>query len=167
MTADDTGDGKDALPVVLFDGVCNLCNAAVQWLIERDAKGRLRYASLQSEAASRLLTEHLSPEQINALPDAMILVDGAGVHTSSTAALRITGVLGWPWKAASAFLAVPPVLRDAVYRFVARNRYRWFGTRDTCMIPTPDVATRFLDADEPRPPVDPGTPAANPADRPR
>lgn len=152
--------------MVLFDGVCNLCNAAVQWLIERDGEGRLRYASLQSEAARRLLSEHLSPEQIRALPDAMILVDRAGVHTGSTAALRITGVLGWPWRAASAFLAVPPVLRDAVYRFVARNRYRWFGTRDSCMIPTPDVAARFLDADEPRTPVDPRDPAAEAASNP-
>jgi len=159
---DDTRAGNQAFPVVLFDGVCNLCNASVQWLIERDGKGRLRYASLQSEAAYKLLAEHLSPEEIAALPDAMILVDGAGVHTRSTAALRVAGVIGWPWKAASAFLAVPPVLRDAVYRFVARNRYRWFGTRDTCMIPAPDLATRFLDADEPRPPVEPRDPAANP-----
>jgi predicted DCC family thiol-disulfide oxidoreductase YuxK len=164
---DDKRAREDVLPVVLFDGVCNLCNAAVLWLIERDGKGRLRYASLESEAAYRLLAEHLSREQIRALPDAMILVDEAGVHTRSTAALRSASVLGWPWKAASAFLAVPPVLRDAVYRFVARNRYRWFGTRDTCMIPTPEVATRFLDADDPRPPVDPLDRTASPEDLPR
>jgi predicted DCC family thiol-disulfide oxidoreductase YuxK len=141
-------------PVVLFDGVCNLCNAAVQWLIERDPTGRFRYASLQSAVAHGLLTAHLSEEAIEALPDAIVLIDDAGVHTSSTAALRIAGKLGLPWKALAAFLVVPRFARDAVYRFIARHRYRWFGHREACMVPTPELAERFLDADEPRGPIE-------------
>lgn len=148
-------------PVVLFDGVCNLCNASVQWLLERDRAGRLRYASLQSAVAREILSEHLGQDEIEALPDAIVLVDEAGVHTSSTAALRIAGTLGLPWKALVVFLAVPRVVRDALYRWVARNRYRWFGHRDTCMVPTPEVAGRFLDAGEPRPPIE----ARDPAER--
>lgn len=138
-------------PVVLFDGVCNLCNAAVRWVIERDRSGTLRYASLQSEAAASILGEYLTPEEVEALPDAMILVDDAGVHTRSTAALRIAGRLGLPWKAMIGFLWVPRILRDGIYRFIARNRYRWFGHREACMVPTPELAERFLDAAEPRP----------------
>ena len=148
-------------PVVLFDGVCNLCNAAVQWLIERDPTGRFRYASLQSTVAHGLLSAHLSDEAIEALPDAIVLVDDAGVHTSSTAALRIAGKLGLPWKALAAFLVVPRFARDAVYRFVARHRYRWFGHREACMVPTPELAERFLDAAEPRGPIE----ARDPVDR--
>ncbi|MGD2067728.1 MAG: thiol-disulfide oxidoreductase DCC family protein [Gemmatimonadota bacterium] len=148
-------------PVVLFDGVCNLCNASVQWLLERDRAGSLRYASLQSAVARELLSEHLSDDEIEAIPDAIVLIDGAGVHTSSTAALRIAGKLGLPWKAFVVFLAVPRGLRDSLYRWVARNRYRWFGHRDACMVPTPGVAERFLDAGEPRAPIA----ARDPAER--
>lgn len=147
-------------PVVLFDGVCNLCNAAVQWLVERDPTGRFRYASLQSAAARGLLSARLGEGEIAALPDAMVLVDEVGVHTRSTAALRIAGRLGLPWKALAVFLVVPRFARDAVYRFVARNRYRWFGHREACMVPTPHLAERFLDAQEPRESIEAGDPAA-------
>lgn len=124
------GEKAAGHPVVLFDGVCNLCNASVQWLIERDPPGRFRYASLQSAAARRLLSDRLDPAEIEALPDAIVLVDEAGVHTASTAALRIARRLDLPWKAFAAFLVVPRFLRDGVYRFIARNRYRWFRHRD-------------------------------------
>lgn len=150
-----------AHPVVLFDGVCNLCNASVRWLAERDPVGHFHYASLQSDAAHRLLSERLNPEEIEALPDAVVLVDDAGVHTRSTAALRIARRLGLPWRALALLLVVPRLLRDGVYRFVARRRYRWFGHREACSLPSPEVAGRFLDADEPRPPVD----AVDPAER--
>jgi len=156
------GSGAEAAahPVVLFDGVCNLCNASVQWLVERDRAGRFHYASLQSDAARRLLSERLSEGEIEALPDAVVLVDEEGVHTRSTAALRIARALGFPWRALALLLVVPRVLRDGVYRFVARHRYRWFGHREACMLPTLEVAARFLDAGEPRPPIEPGDPAA-------
>ena len=153
-----TGSGH---PVVLFDGVCNLCNAWVRWLLERDRAGVFRLASLQSRAAREVLSGHMRAEEIDALPDAIVLVDDAGVHTGSAAVLRIAGRLRFPWKAAVVGLAVPPFVRDPLYRFVARNRYRWFGHREACMLPTPELADRFLDADEPRPPVE----ARDPAER--
>lgn len=137
-------------PLVLFDGVCNLCNAAVQRMIAWDPNARLTFASLQSEAAAAAL-EAAGVDDPAALPDSFVLIDDRGVHVRSSAALRIAGWLGFPYKLAMAALMVPRPIRDAVYRFVARNRYRWFGRQDTCMMPTPDLAARFVDADEPRP----------------
>lgn len=154
MTTQETDAGHavpDAHPRVFFDGICNLCNASVRWLIEHDRKARFRLASLQSVAARRELEKYLPRDQIEALPDAIVLIDEKGIHTRSTAALRIASGLGLPWSMLSAGLVVPRVLRDAVYDFVARNRYRWFGHRDACMVPTPETAARFLDADEPAP----------------
>ncbi|MCA9582759.1 MAG: thiol-disulfide oxidoreductase DCC family protein [Myxococcales bacterium] len=134
-------------PVVLFDGVCNLCNATVQWLIDKDGEGRFRFASLQSEAARDVLAE-AGVRDPSVLPDSIVLVDAAGVHVRSTAALRIGAVLGFPYNLGKVALLVPRPLRDAVYNIVARNRYRWFGRRDVCMRPTPELAARFLDAGE-------------------
>lgn len=135
-------------PLVLFDGVCNLCNAAVQWLIERDEQGRLRYASLQSQAAHSALVE-AGVEDPASLPDSIVLIDGSGVHVRSSAALRIGAELGFPYSLGKAALVVPRRLRDGVYRVVARNRYRWFGRRAVCTRPTPELSALFLDADEP------------------
>ena len=135
--------------IILFDGVCNLCNSAVQWVIERDKEGRFDFASLQSQAARRELESVIGPEEIAALPDSIVLVDSDGVHTRSAAALRIVRALGSPFALLSLGVVVPRPIRDAVYDWIARNRYRWFGRRDTCMTPTPDLAARFLDANEP------------------
>jgi len=155
-------------PLVLFDGVCNLCNAWVQWLIERDPEGRLRFASLQSDAARAVLSE-AGVDDPAALPDSIALVDETGVHVRSAAALRIAGRLGFPYSLGRAALFVPRPIRDAVYRLIARNRYRWFGRREACMRPTPELAGRFLDANEPErvvprhpdpSPRDPGDPPA-------
>jgi predicted DCC family thiol-disulfide oxidoreductase YuxK len=140
-------------PVILFDGVCNLCNAWVQWVIERDRAERFRFASLQSAAARNVLLAHLTQDEIEALPDSIVLVDAEGVHTRSTAVTRIARRLSLPWRALAGFVVVPPFLRDAVYRFVASRRYQWFGHREACMVPTSDVAARFLDAGEARIPV--------------
>ncbi len=142
-------------PVILFDGVCNLCNASVQWVIARDKDVRFHFASLQSDAARRELDKVLGAEEIDALPDSIVLVDSDGVHTRSAAALRIARGLGSPYPLLALGFVLPRPIRDAVYDMVARNRYRWFGRRDTCMTPTPDVAERFLDAGEPRPPTRP------------
>ena len=161
----DTSKSKEARidasahPVVLFDGVCNLCNAWVRWLVERDRAGLYRYASLQSGAARELLSTHLTEEQIAAIPDSIVLVDEAGVHTLSTAVLRLVGGLGLPWKALVALLVIPRSVRDVIYRFVASNRYRWFGRRAACMVPTPQIANRFLDAPEIRGPAEGEDPA--------
>ena len=136
-------------PIILFDGGWNLCNSTVQWVIERDKEGRFDFASLQSQAARRELESVMSPEEIAALPDSIILVDSDGAHTRSAAALRIVRALGSPFALLGLGVVVPRPIRDAVYDWIARNRYRWFGRRDTCMTPTPDLAARFLAADEP------------------
>jgi predicted DCC family thiol-disulfide oxidoreductase YuxK len=140
-------------PLILFDGVCNLCNAAVQWVIARDDDARFRFASLQSEAARLALIGVLGPEGVDSLPDSIVLMDETGVHTRSSAAIRIAEGLGRPYSLLSVGRVLPRPLRDAVYDFVARNRYRWFGRRETCMVPTPELTARFVDADEPEPSV--------------
>ena len=147
-------------PVLLFDGVCNLCNSAVQWVIERDKEGRFDFASLQSDAARRELVKVMTTEEIDELPDSMVLIDSGGVHVRSAAALRILRELDSWFLLLRLGVVLPRPIRDAIYKLIARNRYRWFGRRDTCMTPTPDIAARFLDADEPRlpnPASSPGT----------
>lgn len=141
-------------PVILFDGVCNLCNSAVQWVIERDKEGRFDFAALQSDAARRELAMVMDEKEIAALPDSIVLLDSDGVHIRSAAALRIARGLGSPFALLRLGIVLPRPIRDAIYDLIARNRYRWFGRRDTCMTPTPELAARFLDADEPRPPTD-------------
>ncbi len=141
-------------PVILFDGVCNLCNSAVQWVIERDKEGRFDFASLQSDAARRELGKVMDPNEIDALPDSIVLLDSDGVHVRSAAALRILRGLDSWFLLLRLGVVLPRPIRDAVYNMVARNRYRWFGRRDTCMTPTPEVAARFLDAGEPRKPTE-------------
>ncbi len=141
-------------PVILFDGVCNLCNSTVQWVIERDKEGRFDFASLQSDVARRELGKVMDTKEIDALPDSIVLLDSDGVHVRSAAALRILRGLGSWFLLLRLGVVLPGPIRDAIYDMVARNRYRWFGCRDTCMIPTPDIAARFLDADEPRAPTE-------------
>ena len=128
-------------PVVLFDGVCNLCNGAVTWLLERDKRHVLRFGALQSEAAQRMLEAFGARDD---LPDSIVLIDAAGVHTRSDAALRIASYLGLPWSLLSVGRVLPRALRNAIYDWIARHRYRWFGKRDSCMLPSPGVADRFL-----------------------
>ena len=152
----------DRRPVILFDGVCNLCNASVQWVIERDKEGRFDFAPLQSDAARRELAKLMDVKEIDTLPDSIVLLDSDGVHVRSTAALRILRELGSWYMLLRLGVVLPRPIRDAVYNLVARNRYRWFGRRDVCMTPTPDIAARFLDADGPRPPHG-ASPGASPA----
>jgi predicted DCC family thiol-disulfide oxidoreductase YuxK len=134
--------------LILFDGVCNLCNGFVQFVIERDPGGTFQFAALQSAAARRILAQHDAPDP---LPDTILLVADGRVSTRSTAVLRIARGLRFPWPLASALIAVPRPLRDAIYSLVARHRYGWFGQRDQCMVPTPALRSRFIDAG---PPVD-------------
>jgi predicted DCC family thiol-disulfide oxidoreductase YuxK len=141
-------------PVILFDGVCNLCNSSVQWVIERDKEARFAFATLQSDAARRELAKVLSKNEIDALPDSIVLLDSDGVHVRSAAALRIARGLGPRFALLRLGIVLPRPIRDAVYNLIARNRYRWFGRRDTCMTPTAELAARFLDAHEPRLPTD-------------
>lgn len=133
---------REAPPVILFDGVCNLCNGAVVFILERDPRARFRFAALQSEPATALLAS-MGVDR-HALPDSMVLIERGQVYVRSRAALRIARGLRFPWSLLSVFLLLPPRLGDALYDVVARNRYRWFGKRDACMVPTPELEKRFL-----------------------
>lgn len=128
-------------PVVLFDGVCNLCNGTVQFLIRQDHQKKLRFASLQGEFGQRILqdaglqkTDHGS----------FLFLDNGNIYTHSTGALRVLSHLGGGWKILSGLRVVPRFIRDGVYHFIARNRYRWFGKRESCMVPGEGVRERFL-----------------------
>lgn len=130
-------------PILLFDGVCNLCNASVQWVLKRDRKGIFKFAALQSETGQRLLQQFgFSQENF----DTVVLVDGERVFTRSDAPLEIVRRLGGFWSLFFVFKIIPRFIRDAVYNWVARNRYRWFGRKDECMLPRPEWKNRFLDA---------------------
>ncbi len=129
-------------PVLLFDGVCNLCNGAVQFIIKRDTDAQFRFASLQSDAGQALLNQHDLPTEDF---DTMVYIEGDAVYTKSTAGLRIARRLSGLWPLLYAFIVIPRPLRDAVYGIIVRNRYRWFGRRDECMIPSPDLQSRFLE----------------------
>lgn len=130
------------LPLLLFDGVCNLCDASVNFIIDRDPQGALHFASLQSATGQRLLLEHGRGGE---LPDSLVLLDAEGVWVESDAALRVAKLLTGPWKAVCVARVLPKRLRDVLYRLIARNRYRLFGRRDACRIPTPELRARFLD----------------------
>lgn len=127
--------------MVLFDGVCNLCNASVDFILERDSKSIFRFASLQSEAGQELLRRFRLPTEEHR---SLVLVEGDRFFTRSSAALLIARRLDGFWPLLYAFIVVPRFLRDAVYDLFARNRYRWFGRRDTCRVPTPEERGRFL-----------------------
>jgi predicted DCC family thiol-disulfide oxidoreductase YuxK len=129
--------------VVLFDGVCNLCNGTVQFILDRDPRGRFRFAPLQSEVAARMLAEHGVTIDRSA-PYSVLLLEGGQVYARSAAVLRIAQNLAFPWPGMVVFFAVPRFVRDAVYRFIARHRYGWFGRTDACRIPTPALRARFL-----------------------
>jgi len=133
--------------VVLFDGVCNVCDASVQFLLRHDATGRLHFASLQSAAGQRLLAEHGLSAQIAAdeRDGTMVLVVEGKAYTRSSAVLKTAHFLGFGWRALSLLgWLVPRFLRDAAYGFFVRHRYRWFGKKEQCMIPTPEQRSRFL-----------------------
>ncbi|WP_425237137.1 thiol-disulfide oxidoreductase DCC family protein [Ulvibacterium sp.] len=128
--------------VILFDGVCNLCNNSVQFIIKRDRKDVFRYAALQSEIGKELLAErNIDTSKV----DSIILIEpGVAFYTKSDAALEIGRSFGGAWILLSVFYLIPSSLRNIVYDFVAKNRYRWFGRKDACMIPTPDLKAKFL-----------------------
>jgi len=140
-----TASPQSAAPLVLFDGECNLCNGAVQFVLRRDPKARFRFASLQS-AAGRAVLEATGRRET--LPDSIVLVHDGSVLAKSTAALAIARGLRWPWPLLTVFWLVPYPIRDFVYDWIARHRHRWFGTRQECWVPTPALRERFLDADE-------------------
>ncbi|GAB5551591.1 MAG: DUF393 domain-containing protein [Saprospiraceae bacterium] len=128
-------------PVLLFDGVCNLCDASVQRVIKADQKGLFRFASLQSEAAQDILSgADLSDHQLKSV----VLFHQGKLYTHSDAILETARLLGGTWTLAYIFKIIPRFIRDGIYNWIARNRYRWFGKKDQCMIPTPELKSRFL-----------------------
>jgi len=128
-------------PVLLFDGVCNLCNSSVQFILKRDPKGIFRFASLQSEEAEALLEQYEDkPEDL----DSVLLLEGEELYARSDAALRVARRLTGLWPFLYAFIVVPRPIRNGLYNWIAGNRYRWFGKKDQCMMPRPEWKHRFL-----------------------
>lgn len=125
-------------PVVFYDGECGMCDRSVQWVLAHDPSGIFRFATLQGETARRSLGEG------NQDLRSVVLLDEHGAHRYSSAPLRIMVRLGGVWRLMGLFLAVPAFVRDGVYRFIARHRYKVFGKVDACRIPSPEVRTRFL-----------------------
>lgn len=138
LRGNDMGDKK----IILFDGVCNLCNGAIQFIIKRDKKDTFRYAPLQSEIGEQLIAERaIDTSKV----DSIILIEpGIAYFTKSDAALGIAQDFGGLWKALAIFTWIPKTFRDAIYDLVAKNRYKWFGRKDACMIPTPELQAKFL-----------------------
>jgi len=131
-----------AHPVILFDGVCNLCNSSVQFIIKRDRKRIFRYASLQSEFGKKIIERFkLADKNI----DSIILFENNSIKIKSTAVLQVLKRTGGIYSILYVFIIVPESIRNGIYDFIARNRYRWFGKRETCMIPTPELKKRFID----------------------
>ena len=131
--------------VVLFDGACDLCNRSVTFVLDRDPRGRFAFASAQSAVGKELLARH---GLADAAAHGVVLLERGRAYVGSSAALRIARGLRPPWSLLGLLLVVPRPLRDAVYGFVARNRYRWFGQADSCRLPTPELRQRFLDREE-------------------
>ncbi|QLH81604.1 thiol-disulfide oxidoreductase DCC family protein [Halosimplex pelagicum] len=134
-------------PILLFDGVCNLCNGSIQFVIEHDPEGVFRFAPLQSAAGERLLDD-VGFEDYDF--DTFVLVDGDDYYTKSEAALRVASELEFPWSLAGVGRVVPRPLRDAVYDTVASHRYAVFGKKAQCMIPSPEIRERFVEMSDGR-----------------
>jgi predicted DCC family thiol-disulfide oxidoreductase YuxK len=131
----------EAKAIVLFDGVCNLCDNSVLFILKRDEKGYFQFASLQSEAGQEILKNNNLPTEDFG---SFVLVEKGKLYQRSTAALRVCRRLGGAWPLMYAFIIVPAFMRNAIYNWVARNRYRWFGKKDACMMPKPEWRERFL-----------------------
>lgn len=128
-------------PIILFDGVCNFCNSTVNFILKEDKKQIFQFAALQSDAGQQLLKKHHLPAQEF---NSFLFIDNQKLFTASTAALRLVRYLPWYWQWAQLLWLIPRFLRDGIYRLIANNRYKWFGKREACMIPPPDVRKRFL-----------------------
>lgn len=129
--------------LLLFDGVCTLCNGVVNFVLDADSEGYYRLGALQSEAARPYLQVHgLDPKELNTV----VLIENGRLYTRSTAALRVLRHLDAPWPLLYGLIAVPRALRDWVYDWIAENRYAWFGRREECRVPTSEEQARFLKA---------------------
>lgn len=128
--------------IVLFDGICNFCNFWIQFALKRDSKEKLLFTSLQGETAKKLLPQYgIDP----AILTSVIFIDNGKVYKESSAALRVCRYLDGGWKLLYVLILIPPFLRDYTYQWIGKNRYKWFGKKETCMLPTPAQRKRFLD----------------------
>ncbi|WP_026567275.1 thiol-disulfide oxidoreductase DCC family protein [Bacillus sp. UNC41MFS5] len=127
--------------IILFDGVCNLCNNSVQFIIKRDTNGIFKFASLQSKTGQSLLKKHGLNNDLNSF----VLLENGKAYVKSSAALRVCSKLGSAWPLLSILRFLPPFSRDFLYDIVAKNRYKWFGKKETCMLPLPEWKERFLE----------------------
>jgi len=128
--------------VILFDGVCNLCNRSVLFIIKHDRSAKFQFAALQSNFGRNQLTAlNLTVDALNTI----LLIKNGKVYSKSSAALEIARELDGLWPSFYVFKILPSFIRNVVYHFIAKNRYRWFGRKEACMIPTPDLKARFLD----------------------
>ena len=129
-------------PTILFDGVCNLCNGTVHFIIKRDKKKLIRYATLQSDTGLQLLQQSgLTWKDMQSF----VFLESKKVYTRSTAALKVCRYLKAGWPLCYGFIIVPRFIRDGIYNLIARNRYKWFGKREQCMVPSQEIKSRFLD----------------------
>lgn len=132
-------------PIIVFDGMCVLCSVNARFILKHDRNGVFRMAAMQGEVGAQIMRHAgLDPSD----PDSFILLDaerdGGLVWMNSDAVLHMWAELGWPWRASVILKLIPRMLRDPIYRLIARNRYNWFGIREECLVPTPDQASRFL-----------------------
>jgi len=128
-------------PVILFDGVCNFCNGMVNFVIKRDKNAALKFSTLQSEIGQNLLTANNFQD-----PDlrSFVFIEKGELYTRSTAALKVCKYMKGLWPLMYGFIIVPKFIRDGIYNWLAKNRYRWFGKKEVCMVPTPELQSRFL-----------------------
>ncbi len=135
------GESPSGHPVVLFDGTCNFCSVSVQFILRNERDSNLHFATLQSEVGQQRLMDHDMPRD---RMDSMILIDQEQAYDRSDAALRVAKHLRAPWRWAKIFVFVPKPIRDWCYRILAKNRYRIFGKSEECMVPKPELKSRFL-----------------------
>lgn len=128
-------------PIILFDGVCNFCNGAVNFIIRQDKKKVFRFAALQSATGQALLEKHGLPS--TAL-NSFVLIERGKAYEKTTAALKVANHLPFYWRWTKVFWIIPAPVRDLFYNTIARNRYKWFGKKEECMIPSPELRSRFL-----------------------
>ena len=131
----------DKKAIILFDGVCNLCNSSVQFVIQHDRANKFLFAALQSQTGQALLQQYNLPQQGF---NSFVLIQNEKVFLKSTAALHVAKQLNGPAKLLYGFIIVPAFIRNTVYNFIAKNRYKWFGKKESCMMPTPTLQSRFL-----------------------
>lgn len=129
--------------IILFDGVCNFCSSSVNFIIKRDKNATFKFSSLQSETGQKLKNETNLPEDT----DSIVLIENGKSYVKSTAALRISKEMDGLWKFLYVFIIIPKPLRDLAYNVLAKNRYKWFGQMDQCMVPSPEIRSRFLNGD--------------------